>query len=57
VTLFRRRHQQNMTNQKELDNRYLVRMLKKSLDRRQQQNKELAISLAKLPDYKEESTA
>ena len=51
VTLFCRRHQQNMTNQKELDNRYLIRMLKKSLDRRQQQNKELAISLAKLPDY------
>ena len=39
VTLYYRRHQNNMTNQIELGNQGMLRMLKKSLDRRRQEGR------------------
>ena len=45
VTLLCRRHEHNMTNQIEVGNHYTVQMLKKSIDRRRQQNGGPASSL------------
>jgi glycosyltransferase involved in cell wall biosynthesis len=47
VTLFYRRHANNMTNEAELGKQGLVMMIKKSLNRRARQN-ELPVSLSKL---------
>jgi glycosyltransferase involved in cell wall biosynthesis len=56
VTLLHRRHGQNMTNQVELISPYMLRMLKKSLDRRRQQGPSAATSLPKLADFEENPT-
>ena len=56
TVLFYRRHDRNLTNHKELDNHYTIRMLKKSLDRRRQQNHGLATSLPNLSECQAEST-
>ena len=53
VTRFYRRHDRNLTHQKELGNHYTLQMLKKSIDRRKQQNDGLATSLRKMSDYEE----
>ena len=50
-----RRHNQNMTNQQSLGNNYFIRMLKKSLDRRRQENCGQAESLPRLSCVGEES--
>jgi glycosyltransferase involved in cell wall biosynthesis len=50
-----RRHDQNMTNQQSLGNQYFIRMLKKSLDRRRQENCGQAESLPRLSCVGEES--
>jgi glycosyltransferase involved in cell wall biosynthesis len=39
VTLYYRRHSNNLTNQRQLDQKYFMLALKKSLDRRRQRNK------------------
>lgn len=56
TVLFYRRHDRNLTNHKELDNHYTIRMLKKSLDRRRQKNHGLATSLPNLSECQAEST-
>jgi glycosyltransferase involved in cell wall biosynthesis len=56
VTQFYRRHERNMTNQEKLGNCYFIRMLKKSLDRRRQENCGQAESLPRLSCVGEEST-
>lgn len=56
VTLISRRHKHNMSNRVDLGNLYAIRMLKKSLHRRRQQNNGLAMSLPKLSDFEEKST-
>lgn len=48
LVLFYRRHEHNMTNQIDLGNHYTIRMLKKSLERRRQQNDGVATLLAEL---------
>ena len=48
TALFYRRHDRNITNQVELNNQYMLKMLKKSLERRRQQNHGLAKSLPHL---------
>lgn len=53
VTLFYRRHRHNLTNQKELETHYMIRMLKRSIDRRREQNNGQVTLLKKLSDYKE----
>lgn len=50
VMLLCRRHENNMTNQVDVGNYYTVRMLKKSIDRRRQQNRGSASSLPRLFD-------
>lgn len=55
TVLFYRRHDHNLTNQRELDNKYTIKMLKKSLDRRRNKNHGLATSLPKLAQFQEES--
>lgn len=57
VVLLSRRHDHNLTNQRELNNRFLVRMLKKSLDRRRCQNGALAESLPKLSELRSPPSA
>jgi len=52
-----RRHEQNMTNQQSLGNHYFIRMLKKSLDRRRQENHGQAKSLTNLSCFREESAS
>jgi glycosyltransferase involved in cell wall biosynthesis len=52
VVLFSRRHEHNLTNRRELNNRYVVRMLRKSLERRRQSH-EPATSLPKLSSFEE----
>ena len=55
VVQFYRRHGQNMTNQQSLGNQYFIRMLKKSLDRRRQENCGQVESLPRLFCVGEES--
>lgn len=55
VTLIARRHEHNLTNRTDVANRYALRMLKKSLDRRRQQGRMPATSLPKLTDFEESS--
>ncbi len=50
VALYYRRHQGNMTNQIELGNYHMLRMLKKSLERRRQKDR-TAASLQKLSEF------
>jgi len=57
VVLFYRRHEHNLTNRIELNNRDVMKMLKKSLDRRRLQNNGPARSLPKLSEYGTESPA
>jgi glycosyltransferase involved in cell wall biosynthesis len=45
VTLYYRRHKNNITNQTSLDQQYFVRAIKKSLDRRRQQRDQVATPL------------
>lgn len=52
-----RRHEQNMTNQQSLGNHYFIRMLKKSLDRRRQENFGHVESMPKLSRFREESAS
>lgn len=54
VTQFYRRHDRNMTNDENLGNHYLIRMLKKSLDRRRQNIDSQAESLPSLSSFGEE---
>ena len=56
VTLFGRRHEHNLTNQRELNNHYTLKTFKKSLNRRRQQNNKLATPLPKWSNYEEAST-
>jgi glycosyltransferase involved in cell wall biosynthesis len=53
VTLYYRRHRNNMTNQIELGNHHMLRMLKKSLDRRRCQKDQPAVSLKKMSELKD----
>jgi glycosyltransferase involved in cell wall biosynthesis len=53
VALLYRRHRENMTNRVELVNPSMLRMLKKSLDRRRQQGPSPPTSLPKLADFEE----
>lgn len=53
VTLLYRMHHNNMIRNKLTRDYYFINALKKSLDRRRQQNNGLAISLPKLPYYEE----
>jgi len=55
VVLFGRRHEHNLTNRRDLSNHYVIRMLKKSLDRRRLQGHESTTSLPMLSDFEEES--
>ena len=48
VTHLYRRHERNITNRRDLDNSYTIKMLKKSLDRRREQNNGIAQILPKL---------
>lgn len=48
TVLFYRRHASNITNQIEMGNRYTLKMLKQSLDRRRHQNHGLAQCLPKI---------
>jgi hypothetical protein len=50
TVLFYRRHDRNITNQIELGNKYTLKMLKQSLDRRRHQNHGLANSLPEIPN-------
>ena len=50
VVLFYRRHEHNLTNRRELNDRYMMRMFKQSLDRRRRHNG-VARSLPGLSDY------
>jgi glycosyltransferase involved in cell wall biosynthesis len=51
VVLFYRRHEHNLTNRRELNDHYMMRMFKQSLDRRRQRNDGVAESLPGLPYY------
>jgi glycosyltransferase involved in cell wall biosynthesis len=53
VTYYYRRHGSNMTNQPKLGNHYFIRMLKKSLDRRRQDNDSQAVSMPNLSSFGE----
>ena len=53
VTLLHRRHKENMTNQVGRISPFMLRMLKKSLDRRRQQSPLPPTSLPKLADFEE----
>lgn len=55
VTLVQRRHESNMTNNTVLGNRYMMQMLKKSLDRRRRQDGSPVTSLPELSDFQEKS--
>jgi glycosyltransferase involved in cell wall biosynthesis len=54
VTHYYRRHERNMTNQGKLGNHYFIGMLKKSLDRRRQNNDSQAESLPSLSFFGED---
>jgi glycosyltransferase involved in cell wall biosynthesis len=53
VTRFYRRHGNNITNQIELGNHYMLRMLKQSLNRRRTKEDGPVTELPKLSDFKE----
>jgi glycosyltransferase involved in cell wall biosynthesis len=53
VTLVQRRHESNMTNNTVLGNRYMMQMLKKSLDRRRRKDDSPGTSLPGLSDFEE----
>ncbi len=53
VTLYYRRHQNNMTNQIELGNHHMLRMLKKSLYRRRSKKDNPVVSLKKMSELKD----
>jgi hypothetical protein len=55
VSLFYRRHESNMTLDSAARNRYFIKALKKSLDRRRRQNRNQAESLPGLSCMAEES--
>jgi len=54
VTAYYRRHEHNLTLQKELGDKYFAIVLKKSLERRRQQNNGVAASLPKISDFGKE---
>jgi len=57
VTLYYRLHEHNMTRHKDITEFNLVKVLKKSLDRRRQQNNGLVPSLPKFFDFDEVKTS
>jgi len=56
IVLFHRRHKNNLTNQKEVNQLYNIRMLKKSLDRRRKRGNGVVRRLPKFSNYAEKST-
>jgi len=54
VVLLCRRHENNMTNQVELNNHYVIRMLRQSIERRRRRGNRADKSLPQLSDYEEE---